>query len=92
MDFFETQDLSCPNIHLQKLCSTYAVQIFCLPMRLYGPVSDYASPGFARLRYMAPLEVLAFFAILAILATFWRFFWPILILGQFVITPYSNIF
>ena len=35
------------------------------------------------------VDRLAFFAILAI---FWRFFWPILILGQFVITPYSNIF
>ena len=37
------------------------------------------------------LEVLAFFAILAILA-FLAIFWLILILGQFVITPYSNIF
>ena len=32
------------------------------------------------------------FANLAILATFWRFFWLILILGQFVTTPYSDIF
>ena len=39
LDFFETQDLSCPNIHLQKLCSTYAWRIFCLPIKLYGPVS-----------------------------------------------------
>ena len=38
LDFFETQDLSCPDIHLQKLCSTYAWRIFCLPMRLNGPV------------------------------------------------------
>ena len=33
LNFFETLDLSSPNIHLQKLCSTYAVLIFCLPMR-----------------------------------------------------------
>ena len=29
-DFFETQDLSSPSIHLQKLCSTYGLQIFSL--------------------------------------------------------------
>ena len=38
MNFFETQDLSCPDIHLQKLCSTYSLDIFCLSMRLYGHV------------------------------------------------------
>ena len=47
--------------------------------------SDYASPGFAGLRYMAPWTDWCFLP-------FWRFFWPILILGQFVIIPYSNIF
>ena len=60
--------------------------------------SDYDSPGYAGLRYMAHWRFWRFlpfwrlFANLAILATFWRFFWLILILGQFVITPYSDIF
>ena len=38
------------------------------------------------------VDRLAFFAILVIFATFWRMFLPILILRQFVITPYNNIF
>ena len=60
--------------------------------------SDYASPGFAGLRYMAHWRFWHFspfwllFANLPFLATFWQFFWLILILGQFAITPFSDIF
>ena len=55
--------------------------------------SDYASPGFAGFRYLAPgtdWHFLQLFANLAILAIFWRFFWPILILGQFVIATFFD--
>ena len=61
---------------------------------VYYVTSDYASLGFATWR-------IGGFGVFAILATFCQFgdfgnflaiFWLILILGQFVITPYSDIF
>ena len=54
----------------------------------YKTTSDYATSGFAELRYIAPWTDWR-------LLPFWQLFcdfWPILILGQFVITPYSDIF
>ena len=53
--------------------------------------SDYASPGFAGFCYKAPRKT-EFWLFLAFFGSFWRIFLPICILGQFVITPYSNIF
>ena len=81
------------------LSSLVRAHIYRIIVRLaQGPsgpeLGAYSAPAALALRASTTGRgaALAFFAILATFCQFGDFFWPILILGQFVITPYSNIF
>ena len=56
-------------------------------LSLYSYTSGYTSPGLARLSYMAPGKT-KFCLFLAFFCTFWLINLPIIILPQFVISPY----